>query len=546
LAQHTSLDLLVLGSGVAGLSAAARAAESQPGLRIGVLSKGELADSATQWAQGGVAAVLHDSGPDHQGDSIALHLADTLAAGAGLCDRAAVEVLVSEGPARVRELAALGAEFDRDEVGRWELAREGGHSRARVVHAGGAATGAEVERTLVDAARGTATRIWEGWFGEDLIVEGGRCRGVRAIDAAGARIELRATHTLLATGGSGQLFSVTTNPPQSTGDGLAMALRAGVPVADVEFVQFHPTALHGPFDGPRPLLSEALRGEGALLRDHHGNRFVDEMQPRDVVAAAVAATMASSGVEFVWLDVTGIGEFGRRFPSLDESVRQIGLDPAKDWLPVAPAAHYLCGGVLTDLDGATALPGLWAAGEVACTGVHGANRLASNSLLEGMVFGARVVEALLGEKDGPDATGALRPVLEPGAVDRDGIGAVRLVERPGVRRSSVIDDPDLARGAGRGVVTAVGGSDPAKDIERLQRAITAGAGVVRSEASLTAALDELERLAEDRPASGELANLAVVAQAVVASALAREESRGGHRRSDFPETRTSFSHRFVQ
>ena len=249
-------------------------------------------------------------------DSVALHAADTLRAGAGLCDAAAVEVLVSEGPARVRELAALGAVFDRNDQGVWELAREGGHSTARVVHAGGAATGAEVERTLVDAARATATRIWEHWFALDLIVEGGRCRGVTALDPNGQVVELRAAHTLLATGGAGQLYSVTTNPLQSTGDGVAMALRAGVPVADVEFVQFHPTALHGSTTGPRPLLSEALRGEGARLRDHRGQRFVDELQPRDVVAAAVAARMREDGVDHVWLDVGAVDDFDTRFPTL--------------------------------------------------------------------------------------------------------------------------------------------------------------------------------------------------------------------------------------
>jgi L-aspartate oxidase len=525
LSRTEGLDLLVIGSGVAGLSAAARATEEQPGMRIGVLSKGTLSDSATQWAQGGVAAVLHHTEADvgHPGDSVALHAADTLRAGGGLCDRAAVEVLVSEGPARVRELAALGAVFDRNDRGVWELAREGGHSAARVVHAGGAATGAEVERTLVDAARQTATRIWEGWFALDLIVEGGRGRGVTALDPSGKVVELRATHTLLATGGAGQLYAVTTNPLQSSGDGVAMALRAGVPVADVEFVQFHPTALHGSTIGPRPLLSEALRGEGALLRDHQGRRFVDELQPRDMVAAAVAARMSEAGVDHLWLDVTGIHDFAARFPTLAAVVRHVGLDPVRDWLPVAPAAHYLCGGVLTDLDGATALPGLWAAGEAACTGVHGANRLASNSLLEGMVFGARAVEAVLSGKEGPAATGALRAVLQPGASKPGDIAAEWLPTR--VRPQG--DDP----------------ADPVKDRELLQRAMTRGAGVVRSAASLGAAADEVAQLT---PGPGELANLVAVAEALIAAATAREESRGGHRREDFPATSEAFSHRFVQ
>ena len=409
----------------------------------------------------------------------------------------------------------------------WELAREGGHSAARVVHAGGAATGAEVERTLVDAARQTAARIWEGWFALDLIIEGGRCRGVTALDPDGQIVELRAAHTLLATGGAGQLYAVTTNPPQSSGDGLAMALRAGVPVADVEFVQFHPTALHGSAAGPRPLLSEALRGEGALLRDHHGRRFVDELQPRDVVAAAVAARIREDGRRPRVARRLRRGRLrqpaSRPWP---RSCGTCGLDPDRDWLPVAPAAHYLCGGVLTDLDGATALPGLWAAGEVACTGVHGANRLASNSLLEGMVFGARAVEAVLAGKEGPAATGALRPVLHPGASEPGEIGVVRLptrARRPGARSAR---------------------STTVKGREVLQRAMTRGAGVVRSAASLAAA--PRTRSPSWRPAPGELANLVEVAGALIAAATAREESRGGHRREDFPATSEVFSHRFVQ
>jgi L-aspartate oxidase len=305
-----------------------------------------------------------------------------------------------------------------------------------------------------------------------------------------------------------------------------MALRAGVAVADVEFVQFHPTALHAATPGPRPLLSEALRGEGALLRDRHGQRFVDEMQPRDVVAAAVAERISGDGVDHVWLDVSGIERFEDRFPTLATVVGGIGLDPGRDWLPVAPAAHYMCGGVLTDLNGATALPGLWAAGEVACTGVHGANRLASNSLLEGMVFAARAVEAILLEKVAPAASGALRPVLEPGAPVAGEIGVRRLPT--GAR---------AARPDGAGI------SDSVQGRELLQRSMTAGAGVVRSAETLAVARDELSQLA---PGPGELANLVQVARSLVAAASAREESRGGHRRGDFPATSEAFSHRFIQ
>ena len=384
-----------------------------------MLTKGALSQSATRWAQGGVAAVL---GGDE--DSTDLHLADTLAAGAGLCDEEAVRILVGEGPGRVHELIALGVEFDREATGRLALAREGGHSRPRVVHAGGAATGAEVERALVDATYSSASAVLEGWFALDLLLEDGRCVGVTALPPAGGRpVAVRADHVVLATGGAGQLFSVTTNPPESTGDGVAMALRAGVPTADVEFVQFHPTALHHPAM-PRPLLSEALRGHGALLRDRDGERFVDELASRDVVSRAMAARMSAQGVEHLWLDATGLERFSQRFPTIAASLSSIGLDPEHDWLPIAPAAHHLSGGVVTDLWGATALPGLWAVGEVACTGVHGANRLASNSLLEGMVFGARLAERIADGAGGPEPSGALRAVL--GEVPIDGIGCVFL------------------------------------------------------------------------------------------------------------------------
>ena len=273
------------------------------------------------------------------------------------------------------------------------------------MHAGGAATGAEVERALVDATYSSASAVLEGWFALDLLVEGGRCVGVTALPPAGAGdgpVEVRADHVVLATGGAGQLFSVTTNPPESTGDGVAMALRAGVPTADVEFVQFHPTALHHPAM-PRPLLSEALRGHGAILRDRDGERFVDELAPRDVVSRAMAARMDEQGVDHLWLDATGLERFSQRFPTIAASLTSIGLDPQHDWLPIAPAAHHLSGGVVTDLWGATALPGLWAVGEVACTGVHGANRLASNSLLEGMVFGARLAERIASGRGRPRA-----------------------------------------------------------------------------------------------------------------------------------------------
>lgn len=514
------LDLLVLGSGVAGLSAAVRAATID--LRVGVLTKGELEQSATRWAQGGVAAVLGDDE-----DSTDLHLADTLSAGAGLCDVDAVRVLVDEGPKRVTELIALGAVFDRDTDGRLLLAREGGHSVARIVHAGGAATGMEIERALVEATQATAASVMEKWLAADLIIEDGKCKGVIARTPEGEKVEVRATHTLLATGGAGQLFAVTTNPEQATGDGIAMALRAGVPVADVEFMQFHPTALHHPAM-PRPLLSEALRGHGALLRDKDGERFVDELQPRDVVSRAMQAKMLEQGVDHLWLDATGLEKFAERFPTINKTLTKVGLDPAKDWLPIAPAAHYLSGGVITDLDGRAAIEGLWAAGETACVGVHGANRLASNSLLDGMVFAARVLEAIEAGKLAPEPTGAMRAVLE-------GAGGI-----PGRR----IDRPEIARA----VAPASLGPDKIRDA--LQRAMTLGAGVLRSSESLVETDKELLSLHAAIPSymrddELELNNLFTVAYALLDAALAREESRGAHTRTDFPETSADFRCRLV-
>ena len=506
------LDFLVLGSGVAGLSAAIHAA-TRPKLEVGVLTKGELVQSATRWAQGGVAAVL--GGDDD--DTTDLHLADTLAAGAGLCDLDAVRVLVDEGPARVNELIALGAVFDRDNRGELLRAREGGHSMPRIVHAGGAATGAEIERALVAAVRETAACVLEEWFAVDLIVEGGRCRGVVALDARGRRHEVRATHTLLATGGAGQLFAVTTNPTEATGDGLAMALRAGVAAADVEFVQFHPTALHHP-SMPRPLLSEALRGHGALLRDIEGERFVDELLPRDQVSRAMQARMFEQGVDHMWLDATALEQFAERFPTIAASVREIGLDPSSDWLPVAPAAHYTCGGIVTDLDGATSLQGLWAAGEVACSGVHGANRLASNSLLEGMVFAPRVVEAIERGKDEPDATGVMRCVLTESG---------RRVDYEQPKLVPLIAERDA-----------------------LQAERTRGAGVVRTDQSLAETDSSIRDLGTeegdgDSFGAHELRNLIHVAVAVVAAARERQESRGCHTRTDYPDTLPAFETRMV-
>jgi L-aspartate oxidase len=503
-------DLLVLGSGIAGLSGAVHA--SRAGWSVLVLTKGELAHSATRYAQGGVAAAL-EVGPE---DSPELHRSDTIAAGAGLCDPDAVRVLVTEGPDRVRELMAMGAVFDQTgdgEAAGLALAREGGHSAARVLHAGGDATGAEIERALVAAVEATAAEVREGWLALDLVVEADRAVGVTVCAPDGAVTEVRARHTLVATGGAGQCFAVTTNPPLSTGDGIAMALRAGAAVADVEFMQFHPTALHHPAM-PRPLLSEALRGEGAVLRDRYGRAFMagehplGDLAPRDVVARAITRRLHEQGTDHLWLDATSIAGFEARFPTIWRACRAVGLDPRREWLPVAPAAHYLCGGVCTDLDGAASLPGLWACGEAACSGVHGANRLASNSLLDGLVFAHRAIDAIRRGKDEPDENGVLRGI--------HGYRATTPSASPG--------DRPVAR-------------------DDLQRLMTREAGVLRDAASLERAAAHLAAM--DGAADPEVRNLVTVSGALVDAARARTESRGTHTRLDFPEPSSELLGRFV-
>ncbi len=509
------LDLLVVGSGVSGLSAAVRAASAHR-LRVGVITKGQLHQTTTRWAQGGVAAVL---GGTDDPDSTDLHLADTLAAGAGLCDLDAVRVLVDEGPPRVSELIAMGAIFDRDRDGGYLKAREGGHSLPRILHARGDATGAEIERALVVAVHDTAASLVEHAFADSLLVENGRCVGVRYQSASGELHEMQADNVLLAAGGAGQLYSVTTNPLEATGDGMAMALAAGAALGDIEFVQFHPTALHHP-SMPRPLLSEALRGHGALLRDSNGDRFVDELEPRDVVSRAMMRTMIDQAVDHLYLDATDLSDFAERFPTINRSLESVGLDATTDLLPIAPAAHYTCGGVITDLDGASSLPGLWAAGEVACSGVHGANRLASNSLLEGMVFGPRAVDAIAMGMQGPSATGAMRAVMTPDGASVRG----RHIQAPA--------PPEWG----------AAGAEPASVRNRLQHAMTTGAGVLRDAGSLTATQATLDRLVGEVPAIGggpswpEIRNLLTLGRAVCTAAFARRESRGAHTRDDAPES----------
>ena len=352
------------------------------------------------------------------------------------------------------------------------------------MHAGGDATGAEIERALAVAVRRSGVDAREGWLVTDLVIENGRAVGVHALDSQGDHHVLRAEHTVVATGGAGQCFAVTTNPALSTGDGVAMALRAGAAVADIEFMQFHPTALHHP-SMPRPLLSEALRGEGAILRDDHGVAFMGgehplaDLAPRDVVARAISRRLTERSLDHLWLDATVIPDFRTRFPTISQACEAVGLDPTREWLPVAPAAHYLCGGVCTDLDGATTLPGLWACGEVACTGVHGANRLASNSLLENLVFAARVVEAIASGKHSPDPTGVLQ------GLDLD-------------TRSARVA-PTAGTGTGASIRS------------ELQRVMTREAGVVRSAASLQRAVGVLASLV---PTNVEEANLLAVSTAL--------------------------------
>jgi L-aspartate oxidase len=426
----------------------------------------------------------------------------------------------------VRDLMALGAVFDRTGDGATAalaLAREGGHSLSRVVHAGGDATGAEIERALVAAVHALdLVAVHERCFAVDLVVEGGRCVGVRALDATGRPMEVQARNTVVATGGAGQLFAVTTNPVVSTGDGIVLAMRAGAAVADVEFMQFHPTALHHP-SMPRPLLSEALRGDGAVLRDEHGAAFMadehplGDLAPRDVVARAIARRLVERDLDHVWLDATSITDFPRRFPTIWRSTQSVGLDPRREWLPVAPAAHYLCGGVAADLDGATTLPGLWSCGEAACSGVHGANRLASNSLLDGLVFAPRAVDAIVDGKDAAQATGVLRARRD---VD-DGSGQT---------------DPIRSRGRA-GPITLV----------ELQQLMTTGAGVLRDASSLLTVLDRLPAdVPADDPAGYELRNLVTVGAALATAALAREESRGTHTRLDHPDRSAALLGRFFR
>ena len=490
-------DYLILGSGIAGLYAALLA--SQHG-RTAVITKGPIDESNTKYAQGGIAAAV---GP---GDSAADHLADTLTAGAGLCDRAAVEVLVREAPDRIRRLTELGVPFD-SEHGEVALGREGAHSRPRILHAGGDRTGDAIETVMVRRVREAGVEVFDRHAVTSLRVENGRVTGIDALDPDGRPIVLRGARVILATGGAGQLYTLTTNPAVATGDGVALAWRAGAVVRDMEFVQFHPTALRLPGSAAF-LLTETLRGEGAVLRtvghgDQPGRRFMagyhpqGDLAPRDVVSRAIATEMQRSGADHVLLDITHADPafVAARFPGVYQHCLQYELDITREPAPVAPAAHYLMGGVYTDHWGRTTLPGLYACGEVASTGVHGANRLASNSLLETVVFAQRAVEA---SQRGDEAA----PAPE---------GTIAL---------------------------ALPGTTAAPDRATLQALLWSQAGIVRDADGLSAAAAAID--AWCAPGTGveaaTLANMALVGRLIVEAGLRRRESRGAHYRSDAPDT----------
>ncbi len=498
-------DFIVVGSGIAGLRAALEIAAT--GARVVVLTKERASESNTEYAQGGVAVALS------QDDEASLHEDDTQAAGAGLCDERAVRVLVEDGRRYMRELIEWGAEFDR-EGGRLLFTQEAAHSRRRILHAGGDATGHEIVRALLARARADERIEFLAHAAtEELIVEDGQCRGVRYLDPlVRASRSLRARAVVLASGGAGQLYLHTTNPQVATGDGMAMAYAAGAELADMEFVQFHPTALN--VEGaPRFLLSEAMRGEGGVLRNAEGKRFMPryheraELAPRDIVSRAIVAELERTATRTAFIDMTALDArfVRRRFPKIYDTCLRHGLDLARELIPVSPAAHYIMGGIRTDLDGRSTLPGLYAAGEVACTGVHGANRLASNSLLEGLVFGARAGRAAAAEH--------ARDLLPP---------------QPRAE----------ANGDGAGVASVSGAS--AGEIalavrKRVRRLMWERVGILRSRQSLVRALGEFEQIVGARSLRAPSRNFATVALLVARAALWREESRGAHFRYDFPE-----------
>lgn len=528
-----SYDLIIIGGGVAGLSTLLTLPERA---RVALLTKAALGESNTRYAQGGLAA------PVGLDDDPELQLRDTIVAGAGLVDEGATRAMLAEARDAVAWLVAQGTNFDerdvtrgvaeaqapRDPLGelatRFDLTLEAAHSRRRVLHAHGDATGAEIERALVDAARRRPhTEIFESILALDLLLDGPRCVGV-VVDAGGQLARLTATRgVVLANGGAGRLWLRTSNPPGATADGVALAWRAGAALADLEFCQFHPTVLVDKDASAEPLLvSEAVRGEGAYLRNGKGERFMPryhadaELAPRDVVARAILSEMLAENAPSAFLDLRHLPaeETRERFPSITAACRARGLDLATDLIPVAPAAHYYMGGVVTDTWGRTTIPGLYAVGEVSCTGVHGANRLASNSLLEGLVFGRRAAR-LIGQS------------LDDPAAERDWPVTPALTG-PWVDVSSIVM-PGAQPGAPVAMETRAA----------IQRLMWERVSLRRDAQGLTSALDELRALAADGPYDPETANMLLVAQGVALAALSREESRGGHYRVDFPERDTS-------
>ncbi|WP_018753553.1 L-aspartate oxidase [Paenibacillus sanguinis] len=493
-------DVIVIGSGIAGLFTAIKASEHH---RVIMITKKSLLDSNTRYAQGGIAAVISEE------DSPAYHRQDTLLAGAGLCSSTAVDILANEGPEGVRELMAMGTLFDL-ENGELALTREGAHSHRRILHANGDATGYEIVRALsAQVASHPHIEVWENHYVIDLMTEANECLGALVERPDGQQLFLRAKATVLCSGGAGQLYRYTTNPEVATGDGVAIAYRAGAVVRDMEFIQFHPTALCYP-GAPRFLISEAVRGEGAVLRNIKGERFMSkyhelmELAPRDIVARAIVSEMEATGASMAYLDITHEDPelVRRRFPTIYETCMSYGLDMTNDWIPVAPAAHYMMGGVRTGQHGETSVNRLFACGEVSSTGVHGANRLASNSLSEAVVFGRRIIEQI----------SQLSPLTRTGEA----------ISYQGGR----IEDAPV--------------SMTAKRLE-LQKVMVRRVGLRRTGEELAKAIQELER---QIPIFGqslrtrehwEYANMLTCALLLTQSALVREESRGGHYREDFPE-----------
>ncbi|MDH4163462.1 MAG: L-aspartate oxidase [Nitrospirota bacterium] len=516
--EHLATDFLIIGGGVAGLRAAIELARNGDVL---VVTKDAPSESSTEYAQGGIAVALSDE------DEISIHFDDTIKAGDGLCTRKSVGTLVEEGPTRIRELIAWGAEFDK-EGSKLAFTQEAAHTKRRILHAQGDSTGHEILRVLIDKVRTTqrASKI-DFAFTADLIIEKGRCTGAVVVQQRlGKVLVISARAVLLAAGGAGRLFERTTNPPVSTADGMAMAWRAGAALVDMEFIQFHPTALFLP-GAPQFLLSEAMRGEGGMLRNTDGLRFMDryhparELAPRDVVTRAIHSEMIRTGADHVYLDMTHMFDkyLMWRFPRIYRTCKELGIDISRQQIPVSPAAHYIMGGVKTDLWGATTVPGLFAAGETACTGVHGANRLASNSLLEGLVFG-----------------------------ERAGLGAARYAarrERPEAPSGRFLKDLEKRHS----------GVNTASDIDfvrtSLRKIMWENAGILRTRKGLQAATKKLRewyRMIKNPPLERqalELKNMIEVAHLITRAALLREGSVGGHYRTDFPAKGKNWRKRIV-